>query len=172
MSKGLEHIVRFERGHDCIRFECIFGSKRCKPGAGGSHGRHGLQIRFVVKGNKGAVQFLLHTDWLPQYTEKSSIGSRDIHDWGGEHVIPVDLGYHAKEPQYDGQEPSTEACEFCDGEPCYYDGSALNANDAMYALVNGGGEALWAFLDAYYECRFNGGEYPEPAEYEMPPRRM
>jgi len=168
-TSGLEHIVRFERGHDCIRFECVFGSERCEPGASGSHGRRGLNIRFVVNGNRGAVQFLLYTDWLPQYVE--NLGTRDVRDWGGKFMMPATLSYHGKRPQYEGQPSAVESCRFFDGEPCYHDGPTHNPNDAMYALVNGGDEALWAFLDAYYEYCFNDGEYPRPAEYEKPPRQ-
>jgi hypothetical protein len=84
--------------------------------------------------------------------------------------MPAELWYHAKQPQYEGQEPIDDCCEFCDGQPCYYEGSGLNANNAMYALVNGGGDALWAFLDAYYAATFDGGKYPAPAEFKMPPR--
>jgi hypothetical protein len=47
----------------------------------------------------------------------------------------------------------------------------LSAYDAMYALVNGGDTALWAFLDAYYETVFHGAAYPQPAEYKMPLRK-
>ena len=165
----MEHIVRFEHGHDCIRFECIDDSPNCKPGSGGSHGIGGMSIRFLSKGEAGAVQFLLYTGWLPQRVTPSQIGHRDIWDWG-RGTYPADLGYHSKTPQYDGQEVIDGACEFCDGQPCYYDGSGLNANDAMYALVNGGQEALWAFLDGYYASVFEGGEYPEPAEYCKPLR--
>ena len=86
--------------------------------------------------------------------------------------MPADLGYHSKKPHYDGQQPTGENCEYCDGKPCYYDGSGLNANDAMYALVNGGDNALWAFLDGYYNYVFNGGEYPKPAEYKARPRNL
>ena len=64
-----------------------------------------------------------------------------------------------------------DACEYCDGKPCYYDGSGLNANDAMYALVNGGDVALWSFLDAYYAHIFDGKDYPKPAEYPKPLRK-
>ena len=166
---NMEHIVRFERGFDCIRFECVHGSADCKPGSGGSHGRHGLNIRFVSKGEAGAVQFLLFTGWLPQYAKPSVIGSRDC-EWG-QYVLPADLGYHSKTPQYEGQKSSSFACEFCGDQPCYYDGSSLNANDAMYALVNGGDSALWDFLDAYYESTFNGRKYPTPTEFPAPPRK-
>jgi hypothetical protein len=41
----------------------------------------------------------------------------------------------------------------------------------MYALVNGGDEALWEFLDAYYECVFHKDKYPTPTEFEKKPRR-
>jgi hypothetical protein len=167
----MEHIVRFEGGYDCILFECTYGSKDCKPGSGGSHGRHGLNIRFVSKGDAGAVQFLLYTGWTPQHASPSSIGVRDVRDWGGQHMMPADLGYHSKTPRYDGQEPIDKACEFCGGQPCYYDGSRLNANDAMYALVNGGDAALWAFLDAYYDATFKDGPYPTPAEFKTTPRK-
>lgn len=160
----MEHIIRFEPGYDCIRFECASDSKDCKPNSGGSHGRHGLQIRFVVKGEEGAVQFLLYTSWLPQQMLESSIGSLAIFDWGSGSPIPADLGYHSKTPHYENQKPITDECEFFDG-PCYYDGSGLNAAHAMYALVNGGDEALWKFLEDYYRTVFEDADFPQAAEY-------
>lgn len=159
----MEHIVRFNRGYDCIKFECAHGSEACKPGSGGSHGRHGLEILFVSKGDAGAVQFQLFTDWFPQHVAPSSIGVHEC-QWG-DSVMPAYLGYHSKTPHYDGRDAVSRCCEFCDGKQCYYDGSGLNANDAMYALVNGGDAALWAFLDAYYDHVFHGAAYPAPAEY-------
>lgn len=164
-----ERIVRFERGYDCIKFECINDDPHCHPGSGGSHGRCGLKIRFVVKGEEGAVQFLLMTGWVPQYAEADRIHYRHVPEWESHGVIPSDLGYHSKKPQHEGQIDSGP-CEFCDGEPCYYDGSGLNASDAMYALVNGGDEALWEFLEAYYATTFEGAPYPVPAEFKTGPR--
>jgi len=160
----VQHIVAFEAGHDCIQFECKFGSESCVPGGGGSHGRAGLGIRFVCKGTYGAVQFLMWTDWTPQYAKPSSIGLRNFSMGSGSGCTPVDLGFHAKSPQYEGQ-TSHDGCEYCDGEPCFYDGSALNANDAMYALVNGGDAALWRFLEGYYASVFLNQPYPVPEEY-------
>ena len=161
----MKHSTRFFRGHDCIRFECINGSDKCIPKEGGSHGISGMSILFISKGDKGAVQFVLGTGWLPQYSEQSSIGVRSV-DLTTAKPYPSDLGYHSKTQQYDGQSTIDDSCEYCDGEPCYYDGSGLNANDAMYALVNGGDEGLWEFLDAYYECVFEDKAYPTPTEYE------
>ena len=84
--------------------------------------------------------------------------------------MPADLGCYSKTPHYDGQTPIENSCEYCDGQPCYYDGSGLNASDAMYSLVNGGEAALWKFLDDYYSSVFLGGEYPKPFEYPMDAR--
>ena len=156
-----EHIVKFSSGHDCIKFECIHGSDRCFPGSGGSHGKHGMEIRFISKGPDGAVQFLLFTGWFPQS------GDIDIKD---AYAMAADLGYHSKKPQYSGQSVMSESCEYCDGKPCYYDGSGLQAEDAFYTLLNGGDKALWKFLDQYYDYVFHDGKYPDRVEYSMPLR--
>lgn len=50
----MEHIIELQHGHDCIKFECITKSKRCYPASGGSHGIHGLDMRFISKGDDGA----------------------------------------------------------------------------------------------------------------------
>jgi hypothetical protein len=162
MSK-LEHITRFTAGHDCIKFKCRWDKVDCVPNGGGSHGVHGVNLLFLVKGDKGAVQFLIYTGWLPQ-SAKSGVCGRFIDEWGG-NALPANLGFHSPVPTYDGQSVSTDACKCLDGEPCYYDGSGLKANDAMYALVNGGDVALWEFLEGYYACVFEDGVYPVPAEY-------
>jgi hypothetical protein len=173
-TKTLERIIRFRRGHDCIRFECINNSPNCKPGSGGSHGIHGLSICFLVKGQAGAVQFLLYTGWLPEQIKPNHIGTRRFEEnkTHSYFPMPADLGYHSKTPHYDGQEPIDSDCEYCDGEPCYYDGSGLNAYDAHYALVNGGDRGLWEFLEQYYRHVFEDAEYPAPCEYEKPLREQ
>lgn len=165
----MEHKIELAPGYDCIKFECINNSKTCQPNSDGSHGRHGMTMRFMTIGDEGAVQFVLYTGWLPQHAIPDGIGGRFVKEWGHA-CMPADLGYHSKAPRYEGQEVAQESCVYCGGQPCYYNGSGLNANDAMYALVNGGEEALWQFMDEYYQCVFNSAEYPKPAEYKMPLR--
>lgn len=166
----MEHKIEFNAGYDCIKFKCKFSSKTCLPNKGGSHGRHGLEIKFLSIGDAGAVQFVIYTGWLPHHVKKDDIGYRSILKWGMTDVMPADLGYHSIKPVYEGQDIVSDSCPYIDNKPCYYDGSGLNASDAMYSLVNGGQDALWTFLDAYYECVFNKGNYPESAEYPMAKR--
>jgi len=133
----MEHITEFREGYDCIKFECINGSKSCKPGQGGSHGLQGLCIAFISKGDKGAVQFLLSTGWPPQRSDTGSIRYRtlDFSKCRDLFPLPADLGFHSKEPHYDGHEPMSDDCPYTDGEPCYYDGSGLNAVDTSAGRV-------------------------------------
>lgn len=146
----LEHIVKFKACH------------------GGSHGAHGLNICFYVKGERGAIQFILYTGWLPQRVGRDYIES--INSWLDPSTtthfpIPAYLDYHSPIPMYDGQSQVTDSCDLLDGKPCYYDRSRLQAVGAMYTLVNGGGEALWEFLESVYAKQFEGGESIKPAEY-------
>lgn len=121
----MEHIVKFDVGHD----------------SGGTHGAHGLNIDFIVKGIHGAVCFVIYALWFPKFTKPY---------WNDVPTLPATLYCHSKKPLYEDQQITEHNCGLCDGEPCYCVSSSLNSNDAMYSLVNGGDEALWRFLDEYY----------------------
>jgi hypothetical protein len=163
----LEHIVRFKAGHDCIKFRCKWGHDNCIPGTVGSHGYDGLFINFIVIGDDGAVQFVIHTNWVPQFVtmpdKRLTMWERTV--LRRRQILPK-LWYHSKSPMYEGQEPILEKCEYTNGI-CYLclDESDYGASDAMYSLVNGGDEALWSFLETYYEHVFHGGPFPATTEY-------
>ena len=155
-----ERIIRFEPGYDCIRFECVYGSKTCIPHTGGSHGVHGLTIRFVLRGDAGAVQFVIYSGWLPE-----------PQPYGQAHYMAADLGCHSRTPRYDGQ-GSMGPCELLDGTPCYYDGSGLNAEEPFRILCSFGHEALWAYLEEMYRHTFEGADFPaNDAPYPHTPRK-
>lgn len=56
-------------------------------------------------------------------------------------------------------------CSVLGDKECYYDGSSLNCQDAFYVLINCGEEKLWKFLEEYYKCVFEKGDYPNVGEY-------
>jgi hypothetical protein len=100
--------------------------------------------------------------------------------------MAADLGYHSRVPMYEGQEPmgstnykfdideskeglerfqSTQTatgtftpCQYLDGAPCYYDGSGLHAEKVLQMLVEEGGEAVWAYMEACYHEQFDKAE--------------
>lgn len=153
-----ERVFEASPGHDCIRFKCINGSERCYLGAGGSHGIGGVTLRWVVKGPEGAVQFVLMTGWLPE-------PERVVFEKEQFPPLPSDLGYHAVMPRYEGQ--TERDCTYTVTGRCYYDGSGLNAEEPFRVLCNSGGDALWEFLEAYYESVFNGGDFPKGESYRL-----
>ena len=108
------------------------------------HGRHGMQLRFVLASEFGAVQFLLYlSDWLPGSVDV--IGNID----GRHGTMSADLGHHWPTPTYDG-EIAAGACEYLAGAECFYDGSGLNAASVLSTLVTDGIEAMWDEMKTYW----------------------
>lgn len=126
---GLEESVRFTPGFIC-------------PVQGGSgHGRHGMEIRWLLRGPRGGAQFVLYTDWLPGKASSPSVA----------HMFPMgaDVGYHAKRPMYEGQEPLDSECEITGGA-CWYDGSGLRAMELAERFKVDGEQIVWDQLEAVY----------------------
>jgi hypothetical protein len=106
-------------------------------------GIHGVDMRFLIKGNNKAVQFLLFTNWhLPHVQEELS-------GRGLSGPMPADLGYHSPVPIYDGQLIMQEHCCYTSGK-CYYDGSSINAVRVFHRMLREGDIGLWNELEKYY----------------------
>lgn len=135
----LERIVRFEPGYD----------RRITP-EGKNYGVHGMQIRFLLRGPKGVMQFLIMTDWFPPMTvrEYAVFHPQPVNAY---RPIPADVGYHAYHPQYEDQTPIRDECSFLNGAPCYYDGSSLYADEVYDEFSVDGDAAVWRALEQRYD---------------------
>lgn len=109
-----------------------------------NHGIHCAELRMVVKGDRGAVQFVLFTGW---YLPHSSVADTK--------PLPADLGWHSPKPMYKGQSPVRQSCEYLDGKPCYYDGTSLGAQDVFNLLISEGSDAVWTLLENRYHELFS-----------------
>ena len=132
------------------------------PDPSKDYGIHGCNLRFVLTGPEGAVQFVLYTNWqLPHVTEEliarvqDEIGIRAFFL-----PLPADLGYHSPKPLYEGQ-TSMGACPYLDGKDCYYDGSGLDAERVYNKMLEGGSDAVWAELEDYYQSTFGTDQEKE-----------
>lgn len=132
----------FERG---TTWTPAFDKRSDNPAT--NYGIHGMNLRFVLRGDRGAVQFLIFTSWFTEAVEKE-------HEVSGYNPRPMaaDLGYHSPAPRYEGQ--GTFSCEYLPGGECYYDGSSLNAKPLYWKFVAEGEEAMWAALAGYYHGVF------------------
>ena len=130
MPSTLERIIEFSAAYD----------KRPM------YGVHGVEMRMVLKGPEGAVQFVLSTGWqLPHvHAEWKAKGLNEYFP------LPFDLGYHSYVSRFEGQTIVTNSCPWLDGKPCYYEGSSLQAQDVFDLLVREGGEAVWCKLEERY----------------------
>mgnify|MGYP001608584048 FL=1 len=143
-KEKLEKQINFEPGYDYI-----YGIPKKDP----RYGRHGMSIRFVLKGTRGAVQFLMFTNWLPM-VKKDEWSYEPTYKGMGDvaNLFPMaaDIGYHSPRRMWKGQMPMKGKCEYVIGGICYYDGSGLDAEEYMVTLINEGEEALWKKMEKCY----------------------
>ena len=119
------------------------------------YGVHGVELAFYLKGDLGAVQFVLYTNWhLPHVQEKMDKRMDRQFPHLSCHPQPADLGFHSPKPTYEGQETIRDECPFLDDKPCYYDGSTLNAESIYQTLLTKGHEGVWQELEDYYKSIF------------------
>jgi hypothetical protein len=127
-----------------------------------NYGIHGVSIYFFVKGNKGAVQFAVYTDWHLPNVQDEQTNRGTIYPYGLK-PMGADVGYHSAVPQYEGQEPFSgpgECKMVPEGESCYYDGSGLRAEEWVRdILLPKGSEGVWAALKEKYTRMFGEEEW-------------
>lgn len=119
-----------------------------------NYGLGGLRVWFILIGPRGAVQFQCGFPIYLPHVERTLVPTwthtrRDeISGW--------DVGYHAKEPQFEGQ--SQMDCKHVEGGKCYYDGSSMRAQEWADEIFTIRGERpekeIWTRLENEYRERF------------------
>lgn len=127
------------------------------------YGIHGMDLIFAVKGPLGAISITISTNWmLPQHQSETQKMYGKGYPWEIGHLCRpniVDVGYHSKVPQYEGQSGRIY-CELTDG-PCYSDGSSLSGNEYYRdGFLHGGSDWLFARMEEEYCHHFENGPPP------------
>lgn len=137
-ADGLEESVQFAPGHNC-RARGLH-----------SHGVHGMEIRWLLRGPAGGAQFVLYTDWIPgELSPGHGLSPSGQYTAWRSFPMGADVGYHAKRPMYEGHEPLSGECEITGGA-CYYDGSGLRALELAEVFKQFGEQAIWDELESVY----------------------
>lgn len=134
------------------------------PDPSKNYGIHGVSLRFLLRGPNGVVQFVIYTNWQLPHVRREFDAKASNHNHFLCHPQPADIGYHSYVPTYEGQTSMGSSCEYLGGVECFYDGSTLYADDVFKIMVEKGGEAMWAELEAYYEDRLAGLVVPAPVK--------
>lgn len=108
-----------------------------------NYGIDGFGIRFLLHGPHGTVQFAWNTGIVPE-----KVPGRYGDEWRRSSVYASDLGYHADFPAYDGM--GSMECIYRESGHCYYDGSSLQADEALDLFFTEGEEAMWKLLESRY----------------------
>lgn len=125
-----------------------------------NYGIGAMKIRFMVVGPKGAIQWLIGTGWYVR-SAREHLKGFPVHEWDLKRKPEgYDLGYHAKEPQYEGQS-AMDHCDVLGDGACFYDGSSLQAELPIEGFLSEGADYVWRKLEAEYRHRLEGdGEWP------------
>lgn len=117
MNENFQEIIQFIPAYD----------KR-DPDPKKNFGIHSVELRMVLKGPEGAVQFVLYTQWMLPHVQENldqkTIKSIAKEPASGQtqlacfyHPLPADLGYHSPKPMYPDQKPmGSEKFDFLNTE--------------------------------------------------------
>lgn len=138
-----------------IEFRAAFN--RRDPDPKKDFGIHGAEAFFCLRGPAGAVTFTLYTGWhLPEV-----VGAEDAsYRYGktlaeqGHYPMPATISYHSPVRRED-YETGQESCDWIGGVPCFGDGTFI-ADPAFEALIRGGTDGLWEYLEGWYRSRLEG----------------
>jgi hypothetical protein len=133
-----------------ISFTTAFDKRDPNPGK--DYGIGAVRIFFYLIGEKGAVNWTIGTNWYPRANQREDPRIMNM-SFTGTEPSAWDLGYHAKEPFYEGQW-SRDDCDVIGGK-CYYDGSTLNAEQHLDTFLEQGLDAIWVMLEQYYHDTFD-----------------
>ena len=155
--------MKFER---IMEFSPAYDKRDPDPAK--DYGTNAVRIRFVLKGEHSAVQFVIGTNWYPEHIQHQREGKSrayfELEPRG------QDLGYHAdakhpireyqsdREPGPDESLIKSRECSYTKSGRCFYDGSTLNSERVVKVLLEEGSDGVWRELEAYYQGIFDVGD--------------
>lgn len=121
-------------------------------------GFNGLEVWFIVKGAKGAVQFMVYFPAYLPNVQKELVRDPEAYHFK---IQGYDVGYHSRVPMYEGHPLMDRQCKIL-GCECYYDGSTLRAQAWVDRIFSVTGQRpddlLWEMLENEYEAVFGEGQ--------------
>lgn len=113
-----------------------------------NYGIGGLTLRYILKGPKGATQFVFYTCQHQKHVADELV-RQDNTRFNRFHGMGADVGCHSPVPMYEGQTPMKGKCDVLGGT-CYYDGSSLQASEFEDEFLREGEPAVWRLLEDRY----------------------
>ena len=114
-----------------------------KPGGG----RHGVELLFLLTGNRGVVEMCVFTGW----GLKPIKGSRIPSDVMTHHPCPARMNFHSPVLLSDANAIKEDACGLLEGCPCWCLTTFHEEHDRMFqVLLLEGSEGVWREMEKFY----------------------
>jgi len=139
---------------------------KINPDPSKNYGIGCLELRFILEGEKGVIEFQLLTNWYQEHVMKRRFeflkkdvwsGKKDFLIRGFLEPFPVDICIWSLSKRHEDCLFFEEGVSYVfDGKPCYYDYIYRDNNDdvahdvAYRKLVDDGEESLWKYLEEQY----------------------
>lgn len=107
-------------------------------------GIHGVDMRMVLSGELGAVDFCIYTGWMLPSVRLEHNLRHYVPD-----AMPAYVGYHSPHPKYPEQTPQ-DNCQLIKGDVCYSDVSYTTSDEVFDVLTKKGSDGVWEWLENYY----------------------
>lgn len=127
-----------------VIFEPAFDKRDPDPKK--DYGIGSVRLIFILKGEKGAVQFALLTGWYLPHIQANRIAYNK----------PLGcIDCHSYVKRFDYQILHEDCCVLTDAKGCYCDGSSVAGFDFYAILLEDGSKGVWRELKSYYYSVFS-----------------
>lgn len=132
----LTRIFSVNPAYDCVVNPCKFGSDKCKPNTGSSHGRHGAELLLSVCDDIAELMLVMYTNW-----DMSNSPNFRTTIWS----MPAYLSVHTSYPTSDESVKSST----CDKWPECYNRSLFSsvADKPKRLLIEEGSNKCYTWLE-------------------------
>lgn len=128
------------------------------PKNGAYCGIHGMELLWLLRGPKGAIDFSIATNWLPGEVGTSwrwsDEGKREFARTRSTHdLFPsgMGIGIHALTKQYEDQYSRDDCMLFGEPRKCYVDRMGLLSDELMVEWSKEGDRVVWERLKELHD---------------------
>lgn len=133
---------------------------RRSPNPRQDYGWRGMDLHWILRGSKGAVEWTVGTNWVVQamVPETQSWNDAWLMYWRGQSDRQTLIAHaYVHQPQYPEGYLHGGVCEYLETEWCYcneirvFGEGAVQARDLYWILVEQSDAAFWAAMQPYYD---------------------
>jgi hypothetical protein len=133
-----------------ITFYPAWDRRNSDPGK--DYGIHGVGLRIVLVGKRGAIELIVFTNWMLPHVQQDL--NKNFFDHLSCGPYPVDVLIHSKKPT-DLNEAPRSKCVYLGKDKCYANSKHQYTKEVWDTLLYKGSEGVWEHLLKIYKEEFS-----------------